>query len=1313
MNADGPKQELIRRWQTEFIDIPSRNKLIEDMIAAKLFPDEDRVMDSVDTSWYQEEIKDYEEAAGLFPDIADPLFIPKLYRKREFAELKQPSMSEMIEEAEKQEMIVEEKRKRGEPVEPEIKDFEISPVQRFVSRFLSPATPYNSALLYHGVGVGKTCAAVTTAEAFLERYPNRPVLILAPPNIQANFRREIFDIGKVKWGDGQTIPNQSSGCTGSTYLQLSGCLYKRNVESSLVKYRVDRVIDKRYMIFGYIEFANYLEGLLKKSVASFMPPKQKARKQMEVIRETFSGRLIIVDEAHNLRESFEGVSKKSEAEKGTEELPEPSEKEVEDDEDADSSPQDKKAHDEGKRSAAKLMEVLDKSEGCKLMLLTATPMYNDPGDLVFLLNLLLRNDKRALLRMTPPGTAGSLFKKDKTLTEEGKVLIGNAASAYISFMRGENPLNFPVRTKPLNVPTYGSWTDEDVNGKRLEDADEKERLLNLPFIPCRLRDKALDYNMAAMQSVKKISANYNSEMFFSQAANVIFPNAAGKSKETGKTAINDCIGKKGFEATFVKDTGKTGSGNEQFIPKINPGWMSLSEIGKYSPKMEFVIKRLRTCQGVAFVYSRFINAGGLTFAIALEVNGYKAAGARTRNILSEDNFVGQCALCEQKSNAHTNKEHEFTQAYYVFLSGEVGLSGNNRESIDAATSASGETNNVDGSKVKVIIGSTVAGEGIDLKFIREIYVLDTWFHLNKLEQILGRGIRNKSHIALPRSKRNLTVYLPTNQFPPESMFGQRETTDMFYYRYALNKAFRMGVINRFIKQNALDCNLNYEAVVITGIQQKRDQIDSQGNELIGKDAVDLNDQPFTSICDWQDEKNCSLKCTKPVDLTNPIKGDTMTYDDYGSRYKTTQLRERLRKIFLQQPFYSYKDLSILFKDIPEIALVNLLSEIVNNRDFLFGTSGKQGYITFRNGYYLFQPIRIVDVRIPMAIRAAEYPVKRDNYEPEKLEAVKIEEGRGTVRKSTEGDLRSLWMAILGWCQILSTVNKDGKMPDDLTRMIETRYEYSVERRRRVIEELSMITFFYNSIRDKKPIVELFGKVVLCFLWDEYLTNEEQKSLFKILYNDPVAKPLMNDVWRENVMMYSNTYAFRVVNRDTADIEYFTLKGTELVKETIGRAIELFDSKSTTYTLRANNETCGFLYGTVNVKRGEFVFKTNEPVPKIPEEEYEKNPKIEDKGKKGRECAASSNTTLHKTKLYKLGEVALRASSFGTDMGLNKERLKSIDKPNSNMICTLLNLSFRMLDAKQVENKSWFFRPVATIKTGHPSMLPESYKLSKK
>ena len=106
-----------------------------------------------------------EMMAGLYPDSADPDFAARLYAKREFYEARAVAASL----AEGMDPCTSTDAQRV---------FELTPVQRIVSRFMHPATPYMGMLLYHGVGVGKTCSAVTIAEQFIEASPATQVLSL-------------------------------------------------------------------------------------------------------------------------------------------------------------------------------------------------------------------------------------------------------------------------------------------------------------------------------------------------------------------------------------------------------------------------------------------------------------------------------------------------------------------------------------------------------------------------------------------------------------------------------------------------------------------------------------------------------------------------------------------------------------------------------------------------------------------------------------------------------------------------------------------------------------------------------------------------------------------------------------------------------------------------------------------------------------------------------------------------------------------------------------------------------------------------------
>ena len=94
------------------------------------------------------------------------------------------------------------------------------------------------------------------------------------------------------------------------------------------------------------------------------------------------------------------------------------------------------------------------------------------------------------------------------------------------------------------------------------------------------------------------------------------------------------------------------------------------------------------------------------------------------------------------------------RAKYMIISGDQELSRNSYINY-----IKNEAKNKDGSRLKVILGSESASEGLDFKYIREVHILDPWHHLNKIEQVIGRGIRYCSHIDLPIGKRNVTVFM--------------------------------------------------------------------------------------------------------------------------------------------------------------------------------------------------------------------------------------------------------------------------------------------------------------------------------------------------------------------------------------------------------------------------------------------------------------------------------------------------------------------------------------------------------------------------
>ena len=77
-------------------------------------------------------------------------------------------------------------------------DFKLLPQQEFLKNFISKHTPYNSVLIFHGTGVGKTCTAIRIAEGFknILKKKKKKIIVLLQRNIRENFIKELYNIDK-------------------------------------------------------------------------------------------------------------------------------------------------------------------------------------------------------------------------------------------------------------------------------------------------------------------------------------------------------------------------------------------------------------------------------------------------------------------------------------------------------------------------------------------------------------------------------------------------------------------------------------------------------------------------------------------------------------------------------------------------------------------------------------------------------------------------------------------------------------------------------------------------------------------------------------------------------------------------------------------------------------------------------------------------------------------------------------------------------------------------------------------------------------
>lgn len=807
-----------------------------------------------------------------YPDYDDPDFNKKIFLKKEFNLNKIP----LIPIPKKNEFF--DLKDISNKMCGRDEDMVLNPNQNFLKVFMSPSTPYNSVLLFHGTGVGKTCSSISIVEEYSEellRY-NKKIIILSNPSIKSNFMKNIFNVNNVKAG------RPIYQCTKNKYFKLLN-LNPDDIGNKIsfldFQSKIKKKINEKYEFNGYQEFANKVEKIINKG--SRLRPDLRNKYVKEKIKETFSNSVMIIDEAHNIKQG-----------------------------------------DDMKKVPPILEKVLKYSENMKLILLSATPMFDNSTEIVWLLNLLLMNDKRPLL------SDKMLFNKGN-LTDTGKELLIRKSRGYVSYLRGENILKFPKRLYPSVYKGKSGYpkslkTSEipklDLSGNPIED---KFKLKNLEIIGCKMSNHQLNY-------YNKMDSSGDYGSFLSNGlmlSNIVFPSLSDDE------SLSNIIGNSGFRNTFSK-VKKTGNISFKIKHQEFNDMFRLDNLKKYSSKIAKIIENIETSEGVVFIYSKYIYSGIVPLALALEYNGYT-------------NYKSPLLEGDKKDPIMINGNSSRKKAKYMIISGTQELG---KDAYDDYLKI--ENKNKNGEMIKVILGSETAAEGLDFKNIREVHILDPWYHLNKLEQIIGRAIRYCSHIDLPVEKRNVVVnlYASIKTLKPDD--EDKETIDLRVLREAENKARQMGEVEYILKTNSVDCNLN-----LNGNKFIDDNYDGKLRVLTPKntnpDNIYIKDKDYDRLCNYS---KCDYKCIP--DLSQHRNESNINYDTFNSSTINEQihiLKKNIIKMFKKDVIYDLEDFTKIFPNEDKQIIYFTLQSLLDGKDEFTDGYSNVGYLIYKGGFYIFQP----------------------------------------------------------------------------------------------------------------------------------------------------------------------------------------------------------------------------------------------------------------------------------------------------------------------------------------------------------------------
>tara|TARA_X000000368_G_scaffold87803_1_gene66774 strand:+ start:3149 stop:6577 length:3429 start_codon:yes stop_codon:yes gene_type:complete len=828
----------------------------------------------------------------LYPNLNDPNFNVKIYQKKEFNDTEfNGTIENVIEEGDK---LCNAK-------------FELANHQIFVRNFLSNQTPYNGLLLYHGLGTGKTCSAITISEEYREYMKQvgitKRIIIVGNKNIQDNYKLQLFDERNLELTNGIWT---MTGCTGNKILNEINPMNMKGISKNKIISQANNIINLSYLFLGYREFGNLIAKKINK-YKNESDTKLKEKNIIKAIQTEYNNRLIIIDEVQNIRMTDN----------------------IED-----------------KKVGQRLLELTKHAINVKLLLLSATPMFNNYKEIVWLINLLNQNDKRHLIKIADVFDSKGNFKTDDNGNEIGKELLLRKARGYVSFVRGDNPYTFPYRIYPTNFLPSNSilkktYPKKQINGKTLiqgieyidvyvTDIGDNQKLI-YDKISNDIQSKYL--NLTEEKLDKGIGYQILEAPL--QILNMTYP--------VDIDDIKEAYGKSGLENAM-----KFSSKRNDF--KYKPGFEDIfknENIGKYSGKIKTICDNIMISEGIVLIYSQYIDGGIIPIALALEELGFTRFG---QDNLFETPPVEQIDSLTLKIKSNVDK-NKFKPAKYSIISGDITLSPNNIKEIKKLTSDT----NKNGEDIKVVIISKAGSEGIDLKNIRQIHIIDPWYNMNRIEQIIGRGVRTCSHKSLEFSKRNVMIFLYATY-----MGEDVETLDLYLYRLAEIKAIKIGIVSRALKKNAIDCILNRAQYNYNSENMKQTVKLNLSNKL----EIDwlVGDKPFTALCDYMDK--CTFDC-EPNKIDLDINYDT--YNEDFILLNTEKIIEKVKDLFKEKYVYEKNDLFMLINDIrnyPSVQIYTALNKMIEDKTYIITDMvGKKGFLINIGDYYLFQPIELIDEHI--------------------------------------------------------------------------------------------------------------------------------------------------------------------------------------------------------------------------------------------------------------------------------------------------------------------------------------------------------------
>jgi superfamily II DNA or RNA helicase len=417
----------------------------------------------------------------------------------------------------------------------------------------------------------------------------------------------------------------------------------------------------------------------------------------------------------------------------------------------------------GSKIANEFYDIIMNTKKIKLIFLTGTPIINNPFEIAVAFNMLY----------------GKIISNDKSLNNK-KNYHTILPEYYADFQKYfvdissnslKNEDKFKNRIYGL-VSYYGDMYNNIVKSIK----DDIKILKAKENYPDRLPIKIETIEMSLIQNIE-----------YMKARDI-------EKKETSKFyGQNDIIGSSIVKEKNAVSTSyriKSRQLSNIYIPDVQE--LTLYNFNKYSPKIVSMYNNIKTNhkKQISLVYSTFLDSGLLSFVKYLELNNYTS----------------------YSDNSDSEKLH------YAIFSGQQ--TSEEKENIIKICNSE---ENKSGDLISILLISKSGAEGLDLKNVRSVHIMEPYWNYSLIEQIIARAVRYKSHELLPKEEQNVQTYIYLSDYNSEFLKKEKDkikenmqstkkmskiefTTDINIFKNAIKNQELIQLFLKIIASTSIECD---------------------------------------------------------------------------------------------------------------------------------------------------------------------------------------------------------------------------------------------------------------------------------------------------------------------------------------------------------------------------------------------------------------------------------------------------------------------------------------------------------------------------